>query len=199
MSHSSYSDEDLLEAIRHDDEEAFAEIFSRYWDRVYHMTYPKVRSEAVTQEIVQDLFVTIWEKRRSLAIKNLESYFYASVRNRALNYIESQLVRRRYWIYYRRYLPTTVESTANTVELNELEEMVKVGISNLPEKSQLIFKLSRLEGRTISEIADALNLSEKAIQYHLTQSLKKLRVHLKDFIVIIALFRTFMSRSEDRS
>jgi RNA polymerase sigma-70 factor (family 1) len=186
MSHSSYSDEDLLEAIRHDDEEAFAEIFSRYWDRVYHMTYPKVRSEAVTQEIVQDLFVTIWEKRRSLAIKNLESYFYASVRNRALNYIESQLVRRRYWIYYRRYLPTTVESTANTVELNELEEMVKVGISNLPEKSQLIFKLSRLEGRTISEIADALNLSEKAIQYHLTQSLKKLRVHLKDFIVIIA-------------
>lgn len=186
MSHSSYSDEDLLEAIRHDDEEAFAEIFSRYWDRVYHMTYPKVRSEAVTQEIVQDLFVTIWEKRRSLAIKNLESYFYASVRNRALNYIESQLVRRRYWIYCRRYLPTTVESTANTVELNELEEMVKVGISNLPEKSQLIFKLSRLEGRTISEIADALNLSEKAIQYHLTQSLKKLRVHLKDFIVIIA-------------
>jgi RNA polymerase sigma-70 factor (ECF subfamily) len=60
-------------------------------------------------------------------------------------------------------------------------------MEGLPNKTKTVFQLNRLEGRSIPEIAAALNLSEKAIEYHLTRSLKKLRVHLKDFILILCL------------
>ncbi len=187
MSFSTYSDDELLDAIRHDDEEAFTELFNRYWKKVHAMAYPRVRSEEVTAEIVQNLFISIWDKRASLSIKHLPSYFHTAVKNKALNYIEAQVVRKNYWDYYKKFVPVRENATENTVEFDELMEAIENGMETLPEKSKKVFQLNRLEGRSISEIADTLNLSEKAIQYHITLSLKKLRLHLKDFIVSVIL------------
>lgn len=187
MPDSTCTDLELLEAIRHDDEEAFTELFKRHWRKVHAMAYPRVRSEEVTAEIVQDLFITLWDKRASLAITHLHSYLYTAVKNKALNYIESQVVRENYWDYYKKFGPEQENVTQNAVEFDELMEAIENGIQYLPEKSKKVFRLNRLEGRSISEIANTLNLSEKAIQYHLTQSLKKLRLHLKDYIVTAGL------------
>lgn len=187
MPDSTCTDLELLEAIRHDDEEAFTELFKRYWRKVHAMAYPRVRSEEVTAEIVQDLFITLWDKRASLVITHLHSYLYTAVKNKALNYIESQIVRENYWDYYKKFGLEQENVTQNAVEFDELMEAIENGIQRLPEKSKKVFRLNRLEGRSISEIANTLNLSEKAIQYHLTQSLKKLRLHLKDYIVTAGL------------
>jgi RNA polymerase sigma-70 factor (ECF subfamily) len=65
---------------------------------------------------------------------------------------------------------------------------VEVAVSRLPEKSQQVFRLNRLEGKSIREIANLMKLSEKAIEYHLTKSLKELRIHLKDFILALFIF-----------
>lgn len=190
---SLYTDHELLEAIRRDDRGAFGEIFRRYWEAVYSRTFPKVRSEAVTQEIVQDTFITLWDKRASLFIHNLPSYLYAAAKNKVLNYIDAQLVRRRYWDYYRQFVPTGEESTANMVAYDELVEMIRDGMEGLPEKSRRIFRLNRLEGHSVAEIAALLNLSEKAIQYHLSQSVKKLRLHLKDYVLLSGFLCSLLS------
>lgn len=152
------------------------------------MAYPRVRSEEVTAEIVQDLFISLWDKRASQSIKHLPSYLYTAVKNKALNYMEAQVVRKNYWDYCRKFFLDRDNATENTVEFDELMEAIETGMQHLPEKSQKVFRLNRLEGRSIPEIADTLNLSEKAIQYHLTLSLKKLRVHLKDFMITAGLF-----------
>jgi RNA polymerase sigma-70 factor (family 1) len=192
LSFSTYSDLELLEAIRHDDEEAFTELFQRHWKTVHAMAFVRVRSEEVTTEIVQELFIALWDKRASQSIKHLPSYFYTAVKNKTLNYIEAQFVRKSYWAYYKKFIPGQENATENTVEFDELMEAVETGMDELPEKSKKVFKLNRLEGRSISEIADMLQLSEKAIQYHITLSLKKLRLHLKDYIVsLILLINTF--------
>jgi RNA polymerase sigma-70 factor (ECF subfamily) len=68
--------------------------------------------------------------------------------------------------------------------VNELMEVIETGMNQLPEKSKKIFKLHQFEGQSIAEIASSLNLSEKAIQYHIRQSSKQLRLHLKDYISI---------------
>jgi RNA polymerase sigma-70 factor (ECF subfamily) len=182
---TTYSDLELLEAIRHDDEEAFTELFQRYWKTVHAMAYVRVRSEEVTTEIVQELFISLWDKRASQSIRHLPSYFNKAVKNKTLNHIEAQLVRKNYWAYYKKFIPGQENATENTVEFDELMEAVETGMEDLPEKSKKVFKLNRLEGRSISEIADMLQLSEKAIQYHITLSLKKLRLHLKDYIVSV--------------
>ena len=67
------------------------------------------------------------------------------------------------------------------VVYDDLSEAVEQAVNKLPEKSREVFRLSRLEGRSKKEIAKLLQLSEKAIEYHLTKSLKELRVQLKDY------------------
>lgn len=187
MSYATYTDLELLEAIRRDDEEAFTELFKRYWKKVHDMAYPRVRSKEVTAEIVQDLFIALWDKRASHSITHLPSYLYSAIKNKALNYMAAQVVRKNYWEYCKKFFLDRDNATENTVEFDELMEAIETGMEHLPEKSKKVFRLNRLEGRSIPEIADALNLSEKAIQYHLTQSLKKLRLHLKDYIISVSM------------
>lgn len=179
------SEEKLLAAIRNDDEIAFAELFNRYWRKAHAIAYSKVRDRQVTEEIVQDLFVKLWDKRASLTVHNLNSYIYTSIKNKALNYIESCVVKRKYWEYYRKFIPQTEESTDNLIAYNELMEAFEHCMDRLPKKTKRIFQLNRLEGRSIAEIAKLLNLSEKAIEYHLTNSVKQLRIHLKDSAILL--------------
>lgn len=188
MSVSTLTDCELLDAVRQNDKKAFAELFKRYWKKVYAMTYSMVRSEKPTQEIVQDIFISLWDKRFTLSINHLPSYLYVTVKNKTLNHIASQITREKYWNYYKQFIPLQEDVTANAVEFNELMEALEDGIEHLPEKSKKVFRLNHLEGHSISEIANLLNLSEKAIRYHLTQSVKKLRLHLKDYILVTCLY-----------
>ena len=147
------------------------------------MAYSRVRSRAATEEIVQELFTSLWDKRASVCISHLPSYLFNAVKYKALNYIEAKLVHEKYWDYYKNYIPQEEDVTTSTVEFNELMDALEQGINHLPEKSKKVFRLNHIEGCSIPEIANRLNLSEKAIQYHLTQSVRKLRVHLKNYII----------------
>lgn len=187
-----HTEEQLLEAIRIGNEMAFAELFKQYWRKAHGLAHSKVHSKEVAEEIVQDLFITLWDKRATLQINNFSSYLYTTVKNKSLNYIEACVVREKYWAYYKAFAPQYDESTEKDVAYNELVEAIENEMSHLPEKSKKVFRLNRLEGRSIPEIASALNLSEKAIEYHITRSLKQLRLHLKDYMLsIIAISSLF--------
>jgi RNA polymerase sigma-70 factor (ECF subfamily) len=181
---STYTDCELLEAIQRDDKKAFSELVRRYWKQVHAMAYGRLRSMDVTQEIVQNLFISIWDKRATLSIQHLPSYLQAAIKNRVLNHVASQITRQRHWDYYKQFIPQQDNVTDHDVETSELMEALENGVDRLPEKSRKIFQLHQLEGRSISEIANSLNLSEKAIQYHIRQSTKQLRLHLKDYISV---------------
>ena len=182
-SYSAYRDQELLYAIRRDDESAFSELFKRYGKVIYKMAYSRVRSKSAAEEIVQNLFISLWDKRATLLIDNIYSYFFIAVKHRVLNTIESQIVHKKYWDYYKNFIPHHENVTERTVEFNDLLEAIEKRIEHLPEKSKKVFRLNHFEGHSIAEIADTLNLSKKAIQYHLTRSIKELRLHLKDYII----------------
>ena len=179
---STYSDEELLLAIRQDDEKAFAELVRRYWKHAHTLTYTRIRSLDATKDIVQNLFISIWDKRATLSIRHFPSYLNAAAKNRILNHIDSQLTLRRHWDYYKQFIAREDYVTDHDVKSNELMEALECGMNELPEKSKKIFRLHKLEGLSISEIARSLNLSEKAIQYHITQSTERLRLHLKNYM-----------------
>ena len=185
---STYSDGELSDAIRRNDESAFAELFKRYGKEVYRMAYCRVRSREAAEEMVQNLFVALWDKRETLSITSFKSYFYTAVKNRALNVIESLIVKKKYWNYYKNFIPQQENATERAVEYSELLEAIEKGIAFLPEKPKMVFTLNRLEGRSIQEIAGMLNLSTKAVQYHLTRSLKELRLHLKHYIFSVSVW-----------
>jgi RNA polymerase sigma-70 factor (ECF subfamily) len=157
------------------------------------MAYARVRSKEVTEEIVQDLFVNLWDKRASLSINNMSSYIYIVIKHKVLNFIESQAVQRKYLYYHQTFTLQQEDATERTVEYNELMHVIEEGMGYLSEKTKKVFRLNRLEGRSISETADLLKLSRKAAQYHLTRSLKEMRLHLKDYILsVAAIIYTFV-------
>lgn len=172
----------LVAGLRSGCVRSFEQIFKRYWQPLYRSARTKLLSHEEAEEVIQAIFSTLWEKRESLLISNLTYYLNTALRNRILNIIRDRIPQEKYWNYYKQFIPVQENITDQAVALDELHDAVEEAVSHLPEKSREVFKLSRLEGRSNAEIANLLKVSEKAIEYHLTKSLKELRLHLKDFI-----------------
>jgi RNA polymerase sigma-70 factor (family 1) len=189
--HKKNSDEELLALLKQNDELAFAELFNRYWKKTHTLACSKLPSPELTREIVQEVFCNLWERRHSLDITNFEHYLKVSVKYKAINYIKSEIIRHKYSDYYKVFAKIHDEETLKSVSYHELEEALEKSVKRLPEKTQTIFRLNRLEGKPINEIANALHLSEKAIQYHLARSLKELRLYLRDFLVSVIFVLAF--------
>lgn len=178
------SDEVLLALVAQDDEKAFEELFDRYWEKAHVIVYSKLKSRELAQEIVHDLFVSFWQRRHSLEIENFAHYLRVSIKYKVITHINQQLTRRKYFEEYQPQDVTAEAETSMGVEYDELLKTLDEKIKTLPEKTQEVFRLNRLEGRSVSEIANLLNLSEKAIEYHITRSRKELRLLLKDFLTL---------------
>lgn len=185
--YSQYDEEILFASIRKGDKAAFAELFNRYWSKAFSMAYQKLNDQDATEEIVQELFISLWNRRESLSIHNFSAYLYTSIKNKCLNYIESKIIERKHWAYYKQFIPQADHETEKMVSYDVLLEAINTSMESLPKKTRRVFQLNRLEGRSVSEIANVLNLSEKAIEYHLARSLKHLRMHLKDFTLLLVL------------
>jgi len=188
---NNHTDEELLNFVQNSDKSAFEEIYNRHWHRLYNVAVKVLKSQEEAEEILQDIFLKLWIRREEIKVLNLSNYLMSSVKKKIIDSIRSKIVQQKYWNYYRQFMPQSVDETESTVVFNELTNEIQQAIQQLPKKSQQVFRLNRLEGRSVSEIADFLKLSERAIEYHLTKSLKQLRAHLKDFILALFLFLNF--------
>jgi RNA polymerase sigma-70 factor (ECF subfamily) len=184
---TDHNDQGLLEMLCKGNRDAFEQIFKRYWHPLYIMAKSKVQSHDDAEEIIQTIFSSLWEKRGSLAITNLPYYLQTAVRNSVIDLIRSRVTQQKYWDYYKTFIPDQQAITEETVVFDDLNGAVEEAVNHLPEKSKRVFRLSRFEGRSNAEIAKLLHLSEKSIEYHLTKSLRDLRVHLKDFILVVLM------------
>jgi RNA polymerase sigma-70 factor (family 1) len=191
----NHTDEELLSLIKQDDEQAFTALFERHSKRMASLAYGKVNSLEITQEIVQDIFATIWERRHSLSIHAFSSYLAVCVKYQAIGHLRSQIASKKHTNLFKAFVKICEEDTLQKVELHDLEDALEKGVHQLPDKTQLVFRLNRFEGKSISEIADRLHLSEKAIKYHLSKSVRELRVHLRHFLVSCLLLMLFWWKS----
>ena len=184
---SRNSDEVLLKLVAGDDEAAFEELFNRYWEKAHALACAKLQSRELAQELVHDLFLNFWQRRHSLNIENFSHYLQVSVKYKVITHITQQVSRRKHFEDFVPETSTAREEALMSLEYNDLVHALDEQVKNLPEKTQEVFRLNRLEGRSVSEIARRLNVSEKAIEYHITRSRKELRLLLKDFLTVLAI------------
>jgi RNA polymerase sigma-70 factor (ECF subfamily) len=177
------SDEYLLERLQQGDSASFEEIYERYWSVLYRTVNQKLNSSGVAEELVQDLFANLWQKRSTLKITtSLPQYLFGAIRNNVISYIRKCAVQEK---YNRIERPMTAHDTEWKVAYNELAQRLETALESLPEKTQTVFALSRYEEKTIAQIAKQLNFSEKGVEYHLTKALKHLRTHLQHFLCAV--------------
>lgn len=185
--YAAWSDADLLAALCSDDEGSFAEIYRRYCYRLFTVAHRKLQNREAAEELVQDLFENLWNRRASHQIAQLEHYLFSALRYRIINYIKAQQVRAGYELYCRLSASEADTATEDALAHGELSAALLASVRQLPAKTREIFQLSRLEQYSVAEISGRVNLSEKTVEYHLTKSLKLLRSHLRDFLVLVAV------------
>ena len=184
-----YSDAEILSLVKKSDDKAFIALYNKYAGKLRAMAYSKVQSKELTEEIIQDIFLDLWERRGLVEINNLSVYLFMAVKYQAINQIKKRIHFQKYSKVLLALEKISEEETLESVKYNDLASALEKGVKKLPEKSQEVFRLNRLEGKTVEEIANSLNLSQKAIEYHIYKSIKELRLHLKDFIAaVIAVF-----------
>jgi RNA polymerase sigma-70 factor (ECF subfamily) len=195
MDYRLLADEILLKFLKISDELAFREIYLRYWKGLYYSALNKINSKEVAEDIVQTVFTDVWEKREKHTIQNLSAYLDTAVKYRVINYIRSAISKKA-------VLSTIGEKQKgeeNNADLlllvQELNTAIDHAISQLPQKTQTIFRMSRFGHHSNKEISHIMDLSEKAVEYHISQSLKSLRFYLKDFmladLLLLLLFLFF--------
>ncbi len=177
------SDPDIVAAIRRGDEQAFEKTFRQYYPRLCNYAGSLLKDEEEAEEVVQTVFVNIWEKREDLEITlSLKSYLYRAVHNHCLNRFKHASVREVHREHTLYFSSESYESVTEVIHANELEERIEKAVSNLPEQCQKAFRMSRFEELKYQEIADQLGISIKTVENQIGKALKILRLELADYL-----------------
>lgn len=128
------------------------------------------------QDITQDVFVKIYEKRQLLEIHtSLKAYLYTAVRNNCFDHLKIHKIHQRHKDQIKQESSDLVIEDDDTVDQIELQDKIYKAIQTLPEQNQKIFKLSRFEAKTNQEIAELLNISKRTVETHISNALKKIK------------------------
>ena len=176
-----FEEPNIFDAIRNNDRQAFERVFKHSYRPLTAYAFRFVRDLPTAENIVQDVFLKLWQNRSELNITtSLDHYLFRAVRNHSLNFLDKAKVRSS-------YLRLQAEKDVNNNDYKEyypeigLLEIIENAISALPEKRQEIFRLAREEGLKYREIADQLNISVKTVEAQMSLALKQLRESLKKY------------------
>jgi RNA polymerase sigma-70 factor (ECF subfamily) len=167
-------DSKWVEKITKGDTAAFKILFTTYCQALINFAKRYVKDIQLAENIVQDVFVKIWQNRSQLNPSlNIKIYLYAMVKNHALKYQRSKS-------YLEQNQPA-VKTPEEESQGKELAQAINEAIANLPEKERFIFSMNRFDHLTYKEIAEIQNLSVKMVETYMGRALKFLRERLADF------------------
>lgn len=166
---------------------AFETLFKSHFKELHSYANAMVKNDVEAEEIVQNLFLKLWEKRECLNIHtSLRAYLYRSTYNESLNYLKHQKVKFNY-LRHSEYTTKDESENSNQLDAKELEQTLHSALNRLPEACRTIFQMTRFEDLKYREIADRLNISIKTVENQMGKALRILRVELIDFLPLIFL------------
>ena len=175
--HSLFTDDELLLCLQKGDKQGFSEIYDRYWEKLLAIAFFHSRDEQAAEDIVHDVMLSLWARRSEIKIESLNAYLAMAVRFAVFKTIVRD--RRRRELLANRNISVEFSDTEEKLEAKFLKESLKETLERLPEKTRLVFDYSRSDGLSISEIAHKVDLSPKAVEYHITKALRVFRNKLK--------------------
>jgi RNA polymerase sigma-70 factor (ECF subfamily) len=176
-------EKNIFKKIKVDDIKSFEFLFRKYYTLLCNYAFKILKNIDASEEIVQDLFFNIWEKRHSITIESsVKSYLYKSTYNRSMLFLRHKSVKTRYEKYLRDHDSQTGSDASVGIDVEELAGVIDRTLEELPERSRKIFILSRFEGLKYHEIAKKLSLSVKTIESNMGKALKLFRKNIKTYL-----------------
>jgi len=182
------SDEELQKLIFQENHDAFAIIFNRYWKKLYAFAFKIYKEEEICEDIVQEIFISLWKNASKTVILNLEAYLFRAVKYRIANQIRSLKFDREH-LEVLESIPAP-NHTIDNIEYVEFEKSIMNQISQLTPKCREVFLLSRMDHFSNAEIAEKLSLSIHTVEKHISNAIKQLRFngHYNSLIFYWAAF-----------
>lgn len=171
----NYSESDLIELIKRDDERAMSLIFKEYYPFICGVIHRIVSDRQQAEDLAQDVFFELWKRRESLEISiSLKAYLRRAGINKTLNYIRDRKIK---WDDEDKlpFLASPAPDVVQKIEGDELQHYIDQVIDGLPERCRLVFKLSRFEEMTYQQIADEMGISIKTVENQMSKALRQLR------------------------
>ena len=176
MDYDMLSDQKLAELLSVNDRKAFAQIFQRYHYILLIHAYKKLEQQEAAEDIVQEVFTTLWEKRENITVStNLSGYLYTAIKNRALDTIARKKTEGRYIDSLKNFIETSVVVTDHLVREKQMREIIEREVSRLPPRMRKVFELSRNQHLSHKDIAAKLEISEQTVTDQIKKALKILR------------------------
>jgi RNA polymerase sigma-70 factor (ECF subfamily) len=183
------TDLQLIDLLKIDDEAAFAEIYKRYAKSLADFTASKLFNLEDAQDIIHDLFVKLWEERKRLNItSNLKNYLFTITRHRIIDKIRRNITREEYAVMLQSLANAHQPNVEQQMAAKELQQTIENLLNELSPKVKEIYRLSREENLSISEIARKLELSEQTVKNQLSTALSHIRKSLSVICASVLLF-----------
>lgn len=177
----------MISQVVKGDLNAFEMVFREYYKPLVRYGNTFLRDTAETEDVVQQVFVSFWEKRGEMNIhSSIRAMLYASVRNACLNKLKHFKIRQQHEV---EILNANKDvHSEDLTQFNELNKQLHQAIEKMPEQCGRIFKMSRFEQLRYQEIADQLGISVKTVENQMGKALKIAREHLSDYLPLLILF-----------
>ena len=188
----------LILSLKKGEKSAFEEIYADFFGVIYHLSYQYLKDTKISEEIVQDTFMKLWDIRETLNEQfNIRNFLYTITKNNCLNYLRNQktILKHQENLKYleMQFNYEALDKLGSYIEFEELRSKIDQAITALPDDLRETFLLSRFDELSYKEIAQKLSVSVKTVEARMTKSLKILRHELADYLAIICLFTNIFS------
>lgn len=183
------SEDVLIDRFKAGDQSAYEMIFRFYYPGLVLFASQYVMYEEDAEEIVQDFFVRVWQKRDQVnQTGTLKPYFFTSIKNSSINFLYKQKHQDKLIQNIVRISENNLLYQPDVFVMSDLQDAIRKAVNSLPPKCREVFILSRINGLKNEDIANKLNLSKRTVETHVSNGLKHLRIELKDYIGLLAIF-----------
>ena len=178
--YQAYNNETLLVLLSESNEHAFEEIYNRFWKKLFIIAYNRLKENQEAENIVHDVFASLWANRGKVEIEFLENYLAKATKYLVLAKIKRKERERIYNNATQKTLVVELSIEAS-LDYKHMLEIVKNEVEKLPERCRLIFKYSRNDGMPVKHIARELSISPRTVENQLNKAIKQLKLVTKTF------------------
>jgi RNA polymerase sigma-70 factor (family 1) len=181
---NGYSDYELVKLIREkDDKQAFQLLYDKYWDQLFAAAILKIHDEEEVNDIVQNLFVTIWIKRKELNINdNVDAYLFRALKNRIINFFKRKYLTADKLDQFSKNSAVKTDSVAESMfTYKEVELIISKEVESMPDKMRQVFLLSRDEQMSSKRISEILSLSDQTVRNQISKAIKRIKITLEKY------------------
>lgn len=179
------ANDDLLVArLARNDRSAFQAIFEKYWAPLYGKAYQRLQDDASAKDAVQNVFTTLWHRRRDADIQHLRSYLYGAVRYQVFKQISQSHKHTAFFDPFEMMMVSPIRTDQNLIR-DDLAQLLLAWIDTLPRKRRQIFVMHYQEQLTVSEIAAKLGITRKTVYNQLSTCINELQWKLAKYYIIL--------------